>query len=100
MSAPRKFTIDDAVEHIALLSPSLIAIGGLPCAGKSTMARRLVERLGATCIELDEFVLPQRDWGFGSNAKTSSDVCTISPRILEAVLSATLDEDGPSVAAG
>lgn len=54
--------MDTAVEHLALLNPSLIAIDGLPCSGKSTMASRLRERLRGECLELDEFVLPRRDW--------------------------------------
>jgi uridine kinase len=55
-------TMDAAIEHVTRLAPSLIAIDGLPCSGKSTMARRLSERLGAHCIELDDFVLPQQSW--------------------------------------
>jgi len=58
----RRLTMAAAVEHVTQLAPSLIAIDGLPCSGKSTMAKRLSERLGGNCIELDDFVLPQRDW--------------------------------------
>ena len=58
----RRLTMDAAVEYVTQLAPSLIAVDGLPCSGKSTMAMRLSERLGGKCIELDEFVLPQRDW--------------------------------------
>jgi uridine kinase len=57
-----RLTMDAAVEHVTRLAPSLIAIDGLPCSGKSTMAKRLSERPGGDCIELDDFVLPQRDW--------------------------------------
>jgi uridine kinase len=57
-----RVTMDAAIEHVMQLAPSLIAIDGLPCAGKSAMAKRLGERLGGNCIELDEFVLPQQDW--------------------------------------
>src|SRR5687768_17300953 len=54
--------MEAAVDYVAQLAPTLVAIDGLPCSGKSAMAKRLSERLSANCIELDEFVLPQRDW--------------------------------------
>jgi uridine kinase len=59
---PGGITMEAAVEHVTQLSPSLIAIDGLPCSGKSTLAKRLREQLNAASIELDEFVLPQPDW--------------------------------------
>jgi len=37
----RRLTMDAAVEYVTQLAPSLIAIDGLPCSGKSTMAMRL-----------------------------------------------------------
>ena len=55
-------TIEAAVEQIARLGPTLVAIDGLPCSGKSTLAERLRDRLRANCLALDEFVLPERDW--------------------------------------
>jgi uridine kinase len=59
---PNRITMQAAIEHVTQLAPSLIAIDGLPCSGKSMMAERLRMRLSANCIELDEFVLPERDW--------------------------------------
>lgn len=60
-----RVTMDAAIEHVMRLAPSLIAIDGLPCSGKSTIAKRLTERLGGNCIELDDFVFPQQDWPKG-----------------------------------
>jgi hypothetical protein len=59
---PERHTMRTAVERLALAEPSLLAIDGLPCSGKSTLAEMLRATLGATCIALDEFVLPKRDW--------------------------------------
>ncbi|WP_297110487.1 hypothetical protein [uncultured Devosia sp.] len=39
-----------------------IAIDGLPASGKSTLAEQLELRLGAVCLYLDDFVLPQDLW--------------------------------------
>ncbi len=36
--------------------PAIVAMSGLPFAGKSTLARALTERLGATLIEVDRLV--------------------------------------------
>lgn len=57
-------TIEDAVSQIALnIRPkSLIAIDGLPCAGKSTMAKELTRHINAECVQLDEFVFPKQEW--------------------------------------
>ena len=40
----------------------LVAIDGLPCSGKSTLAERLVEGGGFQCIAVDEFFLPESAW--------------------------------------
>ncbi|MBV9252349.1 MAG: hypothetical protein JO227_24275 [Acetobacteraceae bacterium] len=40
----------------------LVAIDGLPLAGKTTLAVRLVEELGAECLWLDDFVKPETEW--------------------------------------
>lgn len=40
----------------------LIGIDGLPVAGKSSLADRLIETFGAQLIYLDDFVLPQEQW--------------------------------------
>jgi len=55
-------TLKAAVDRIAQWAPSLVAIDGLPCSGKSTLAAMVGEKLGATCVSLDEFVLPEADW--------------------------------------
>jgi hypothetical protein len=43
----------------------LIAIDGLPVAGKSTLARHLAKALQADCIYLDDFVKPESEWPSG-----------------------------------
>ena len=40
----------------------LVAIDGLPLAGKSTLADRLAVAAGAECIRLDDFVKPEAEW--------------------------------------
>ena len=40
----------------------LVATDGLPAAGKSTLARRLVEATGGACVQLDELVKPEALW--------------------------------------
>lgn len=40
----------------------LVAIDGLPVSGKSTLARRLEDQLGAVVVYLDDFVRPQAEW--------------------------------------
>jgi uridine kinase len=42
--------------------PGLVAIDGLPLAGKSTLADRLAAAAGAECIRLDDFVKPEAEW--------------------------------------
>jgi uridine kinase len=44
------------------IDPPLVAIDGLPCSGKSTLATSLEERFGFGCIYLDDFVLPESEW--------------------------------------
>ncbi len=40
----------------------LVGIDGLPVAGKSTLAERMAEAIGAECIYLDDFVRPEAEW--------------------------------------
>ncbi|MGP8025823.1 MAG: uridine kinase [Acidocella sp.] len=40
----------------------LIAIDGLPCAGKTTLAMRLQEIHGFECLHVDEFLRPEDEW--------------------------------------
>lgn len=40
----------------------LIAIDGLPLAGKSTLAGRIATALQAECIYVDDFVRPEAEW--------------------------------------
>jgi len=44
------------------LDSRMIAIDGLPCAGKSTLATLLVESFGLEAIYLDDFALPPEAW--------------------------------------
>lgn len=60
---PKRLTVEAAIAYVERTSQlSLIAIDGLPCSGKSTMANQLARRFEFECIYLDEFVLPQKDW--------------------------------------
>jgi uridine kinase len=54
----------DAAVELARTRPAirLIAIDGLPVAGKSTLAERMAEALQADCTYLDDFVAPEVDW--------------------------------------
>ena len=40
----------------------MVAIDGLPCAGKGTLVNKLKERIPLDCICLDEFVLSEEEW--------------------------------------
>lgn len=60
---PKRATIEAVRTLIqAGVNPPLVAIDGLPCAGKTTLASRLSESMDFECIYLDEFVLPEKDW--------------------------------------
>jgi uridine kinase len=62
-------SFDEAIEQIAVrIGLRIVAIDGLPCAGKSTMAERLAKRIGAQCVQLDEFVLPKTEWPLSESA--------------------------------
>lgn len=43
--------------------PLSIGIDGIPLSGKTTLAHRLVEGLGADILELDDFMKPKEEWG-------------------------------------
>lgn len=50
-------------EVIALAAEkSAIGIDGLPVSGKSTLAEALERELGAVCLYLDDFVIPEALW--------------------------------------
>ncbi len=53
---------DEAIERATTARPRLIAIDGLPASGKSTLAHTMADALGAQCLWLDDFVLPERLW--------------------------------------
>jgi uridine kinase len=56
-------TFDEIVALVAAKPrPLLVAVDGLSLAGKSTLALRLVEELGAECVSLDDFVRPEAEW--------------------------------------
>jgi hypothetical protein len=59
--------IDNFEELMVRLSltqsrPLLIGIDGRPCSGKSTLADRLLDEIGADAIFLDDFFIPQAEW--------------------------------------
>jgi uridine kinase len=54
---------DDVISRVVDRSPlRLVAIDGLPLAGKSTLADRLASALGGSCVRLDDFVKPEAEW--------------------------------------
>jgi uridine kinase len=60
---PPRVSVDDVLGRVARgIDPPLIAIDGLPCSGKSTLADTLETAHGLGYLGLDEFVLPEREW--------------------------------------
>jgi hypothetical protein len=56
-------TFDEVVALIASQpKPLLVAIDGLPLSGKTTLAQRVIEELGAECLALDDLVRPEAEW--------------------------------------
>ena len=56
-------TFKEVVALIASQSkPLLVAIDGLPLSGKTTLAQRVIEELGAECLGLDDLVRPEAEW--------------------------------------
>src|SRR5262245_24052668 len=56
-------TMEKAIARLERLrAGSLLAVDGLPCSGKSTLVERLRERIRIESLQLDEFVLPEKDW--------------------------------------
>jgi hypothetical protein len=54
---------EEVIAKVAQWSPlRLVAIDGLPLAGKSTLADRLILAVGAECVRLDDFVKPEAEW--------------------------------------
>ncbi len=54
---------EKVIARVVQRSPlRLVAIDGLPLAGKSTLADRLALALGAECVRLDDFVKPEAEW--------------------------------------
>ena len=60
---PLRVTVDEVVARLAeLAAPTLIAIDGLPCSGKSTLADKIQAAHGFECLYLDDFVRPRDEW--------------------------------------
>lgn len=56
-------SVEEVVRTIGRLTgPALVAIDGLPCSGKTTLAERLRRAHGLECVWLDEFVRPEAEW--------------------------------------
>jgi uridine kinase len=54
---------EEVIARVVQRSPlRLVAIDGLPLAGKSTLADRLALAVGAKCVRLDHFVKPEAEW--------------------------------------
>jgi len=66
-ATPLRITFEAAIAQLQGCGPgSLIAVDGLPCSGKSTLAERLQELTGMERIGIDEFMLPEKDWPAGN----------------------------------
>jgi uridine kinase len=60
---PLRATPDEVIIRLAQpFSPPLIAIDGLPCSRKSTLANKIQSVYGFDCLYLDDFVRPEQDW--------------------------------------
>ena len=59
---PRFVDFDAAAAAAVSSGARLIAIDGLPVAGKSTLAERIVAATGGVGIFLDDFVRPEAEW--------------------------------------
>ena len=53
---------EEAVAKVAAIGARLIAIDGLPVAGKSTLADAILAVTGGQAIYLDDFVRPETEW--------------------------------------
>ncbi|KKB76494.1 hypothetical protein VW35_17000 [Devosia soli] len=63
LQARHSVRVLDATEAIRAAAGSrLIAIDGLPVSGKSTLADRMIEAIGAQAVYLDDFVKPEAQW--------------------------------------
>jgi hypothetical protein len=65
INAPSQLMLDfeKIIARVVQQSPlRLVAIDGLPLAGKSTLADRLTLALGTECVRLDDFVKPEAEW--------------------------------------
>jgi len=58
-----RVSVEEVVTRVSKrVPPPLIAIDGLPCSGKGTLVGKLREQVDLDCIELDDFVLPEKHW--------------------------------------
>jgi len=56
-------TVDDLIARLQRgIEPPILAVDGLPCAGKSTMVGRLAEHIPLDCICIDDFGRPDAEW--------------------------------------
>jgi uridine kinase len=56
-------TFDEVIAFVGQRpQPRLLAIDGLPLAGKTTLADRLAAAVGGACVFLDDFIKPEREW--------------------------------------
>lgn len=60
---PIRATVEEVIALVSRpLSRPIVAIDGLPCSGKTTLAARLVEELNFDGLGVDEFLLPEEQW--------------------------------------
>jgi uridine kinase len=59
---PKISRLEEVQEMAGAMAPGLIAIDGLPCAGKSTLATQISRTHGYDRIGVDDFLLPELLW--------------------------------------
>ncbi len=59
---PQIARMEDVVAATGAVGSGLIAVDGLPCAGKSTLATHLQRTYGFDKIGIDDFLAPQASW--------------------------------------
>lgn len=60
---PERTTVEHLIARLKRgIDPPLLAIDGLPCAGKSTLVQRLAQRPDLHHVQVDDFSRPEHAW--------------------------------------
>ncbi|CAJ1499293.1 AAA family ATPase [[Mycobacterium] kokjensenii] len=89
-----------ALEHLEAGAVRLALVGGGPGTGKSTLARKLAEQVGATVVSTDDVRKDMRESGRLSGAPGALGAGLYSPANVNAVYSALLERAAPLLAHG